>query len=1337
MKVEIGALINSVIELSVNRWTTAFSVKKLISDSYHLPFLSLQLFSFENEVSDNEIIRPSKITAQNQFTCKINTTVYEDSDEIDCGKETLEFKEKVEKLIGLGFTSFIAKKALNAANGDYENAITLLDVKLLKPKFQQVILRDDFNNNCENTQNIASTGSSYHTTENSMSQNSESEKSKIIYVAGQQVDTGISKIVYIDVTKHPKPTIPKVTDTTPWTEEEDQKLIDLYSNLIQNKDKFVFICKHLEPHSKEGCISRYEELKKQYKNKEINYLNVPTRMIQLWNHDPPGSKKKKKTQKKQTTIAEINKKENIKESDQQETKTEETVVINGEEQILNQQKEQSKEVHEPENLQIQLNNDEQTDKDNLKPNEEENLNNEQNQKETEIAKKMENTSIKVIENLKTETPIETKPKPTGVRPLPDYVIDIFPVIRKFYELNYDCQFLEHFFPDFAAGYLVFLMSHIKMNININRGTNTWSLRDMRKLLELSFGGLTDPEVQKLMLNHTTRQIHDKKMRLLKDIKGTRHLMVFAQVHEGFKVPEDATYDQNGIPSYLDGLITSFNSNKKNRDLLQSSISLPDLDILKTTEMVLRERKPPKQAKDDESDSSKSKTPVPWTEKEDQAIIDGYAEFKDYRDKWVRMVNKLPGRTTNQISSRFRTISDEIKKGLKTNINIPKEIEEIFIRSSFNSLPLPSISVNFPQLVYCYFGNNCDINKTWKDFSQFMKGYLFFVLLTASQSIRRINNNWEKKEERVLFEMYYDGFSILEISKQLNKSIEQIQEKIAQSEERVKMSQELLKKVSDDLVKSGINIATAVDADGLPVYFKETFRYYIAPIYGHTDTTNETDPEWTKEEEQILINKYSEFLGNKNVWKLIAEVIPRHQPNQIMRYFKSLLDRIKQDKCPDLTVTQQVRDLVEAEKKLQKNISEEDKKKKIVVAVKSSQPTQKIPIWKRKRDEEGFNQEMIDNKELQKLKPLPDKQVDILHLIKDFYEKEGDDIELQKLYPDFSVGYLVYLLDWTLRQLSKRFKSQSWNDKETRFVLEKHFDGITRSRIGEVMTSKNKFQIGSKSYNVMENLNNTNFLKEFAAEFQKCPGIESSKYNDDGIPSYLPPMIQNYLNKTVQKPKLSLQMEKPIVLPPVALPPPILDRQQFILPNIDAIRPSRSASFPSINEDDPSLPIDFSSRVSFIMNMGYPEKMTTSALKLNDCDIEKTLQNLNQIVKVEDLVIDQCHPKVDEPKILGVIDSDGELRDLKDVKPPPVVYKIREIINPPPSKPKPLFVLKNTNIASLLPLLTKQRQEQLRLQRIRQMEKPNEEVEENLVEKARKKEEELQKQKKDIVESNLR
>ena len=224
MKVEIGALINSVIELSVNRWTTAFSVKKLISDSYHLPFLSLQLFSFENEVSDNEIIRPSKITAQNQFTCKINTTVYEDSDEIDCGKETLEFKEKVEKLIGLGFTSFIAKKALNAANGDYENAITLLDVKLLKPKFQQVILRDDFNNNCENTQNIASTGSSYHTTENSMSQNSESEKSKIIYVAGQQVDTGISKIVYIDVTKHPKPTIPKVTDTTPWTEEEDQKL---------------------------------------------------------------------------------------------------------------------------------------------------------------------------------------------------------------------------------------------------------------------------------------------------------------------------------------------------------------------------------------------------------------------------------------------------------------------------------------------------------------------------------------------------------------------------------------------------------------------------------------------------------------------------------------------------------------------------------------------------------------------------------------------------------------------------------------------------------------------------------------------------------------------------------------------------------------------------------------------------------------------------------------------------------------------------------------------------------------------------------------------------------
>ncbi|EAY02984.1 Myb-like DNA-binding domain containing protein [Trichomonas vaginalis G3] len=222
--------------------------------------------------------------------------------------------------------------------------------------------------------------------------------------------------------------------------------------------------------------------------------------------------------------------------------------------------------------------------------------------------------------------------------------------------------------------------------------------------------------------------------------------------------------------------------------------------------------------------------------------------------------------------------------------------------------------------------------------------------------------------------------------------------------------------------------------------------------------------WPTDEDQLLLNKYSEAKGLKgNRWEYIRKFLPSRSEKSIYSHYRILKYEIKCNKRPELTVPPNIADEI----------------------FRESTYTE---------DQKSFSEltEMID----------------IIEAIQVYYELNGNWILISRRMPQFKGGYIAYILYYVCTSLKKTRRTKTWSMQELRFLLEKRVDGLPVQEISDLLANKSPKQVDTKRTQIYTTIRTSPYLKQFAAFFQKCDK-EGATYDDNGIPSYLGPMIERF------------------------------------------------------------------------------------------------------------------------------------------------------------------------------------------------------------------------------------
>ncbi|EAY15049.1 hypothetical protein TVAG_019490 [Trichomonas vaginalis G3] len=135
--------------------------------------------------------------------------------------------------------------------------------------------------------------------------------------------------------------------------------------------------------------------------------------------------------------------------------------------------------------------------------------------------------------------------------------------------------------------------------------------------------------------------------------------------------------------------------------------------------------------------------------------------------------------------------------------------------------------------------------------------------------------------------------------------------------------------------------------------------------------------------------------------------------------------------------------------------------------------------------------------------LPNHVINIPKLVSSFVQSGYSEKSLLLQYPDFSLGYLVYLLYLVhLGFDTRRRTMNSWRPKELRFLLEQGYEGASVPQMKEFLDEKDSNQISQKLKLVKNCIKNSTNFSKFCSQFKDFVVPSDSSYDDDGVPDYL-------------------------------------------------------------------------------------------------------------------------------------------------------------------------------------------------------------------------------------------
>lgn len=454
----------------------------------------------------------------------------------------------------------------------------------------------------------------------------------------------------------------------------------------------------------------------------------------------------------------------------------------------------------------------------------------------------------------------------------------------------------------------------------------------------------------------------------------------------------------------------------------------------------------------------------------------------------------------------------------------------YIKFLNDSLPEFEI-LDVCSLVKSFIDNEYNIYSTSRKFPSFRVGYLEYVLYWVIKSIteRQVQSqsSWSMAENRFIFEMsaighdfreldavlrtdgrnktdehkntirktlkrswilprFLEQFPVLpelkpgytdegvpiylpDLVSQIHKKPKQIDEdrlieEVLQNKEIFPVFRRELAKIAEKLLTTdkpqkikNIPPQTVEEVPEIPLYMAD--EQPNQKFEEHQSRSN-----WPAEEDQLLLDKYAETMSYKgNRWDYIRRFLPKRTPKSIYSHFRILSWEIKSDKRPELTVPPAV--------------LEEVMKNTV------------------------YSEEQKQFSELTEM-------VDIVEAIQVYYEQNGNWNIISRRMPQFKGGYIAYILYYVCTSLKKTRRTKTWSMAELRFLLEKRVDGVPVQDISGLLANKSPKQVDTKRTQIYTTIKQSPYLKQFA-EFVGKVDKDGAIYDENGIPSYLPPLIEKF------------------------------------------------------------------------------------------------------------------------------------------------------------------------------------------------------------------------------------
>ncbi|EAY13237.1 Myb-like DNA-binding domain containing protein [Trichomonas vaginalis G3] len=469
---------------------------------------------------------------------------------------------------------------------------------------------------------------------------------------------------------------------------------------------------------------------------------------------------------------------------------------------------------------------------------------------------------------------------------------------------------------------------------------------------------------------------------------------------------------------------------------------------------------------------------------DQKFLDLCSQFFNGEEVDAeKIVEKHLTMTVHSVTSRFEELCCDIRCGQKSDIKIPDKLKEFLkpfdgkFTYEFSELPKGEI-INVARFLELYTYYNYDLYKVQENFERFNVGYLAYL---AIYMIVKYNKKYVKKptyrdwtplEDRILLEMIYNDDIIKNYPKynpsKTMKSVANRRSYIQRTTSKVQIIGKILRACKSFKFEN----PPKLNAYFVPSYLDELIDYAREKIDDNEDAKQlPFNAVYTQEENQLIIDKAYEYFDNPNKFDIISVYFPEKPSGEIAKHYRDIMMKYRNGSLKSVNVPELL--LNEYEGK--------------TTNFEISKPTKVIPIG---------------------------------NLITKYFEFNGDMDKLQESFKEFTKGYLFYILNFIVRKFLK--KENNFTLQEDRLYFEAYF--TKKSLLKMYLKGKTEKDVENRTNETKELLNVTkNSLMKFV-QLLANNSFESNEIDENDIPLALNFALSEFFD-IISKDLEGIQLEK--------------------------------------------------------------------------------------------------------------------------------------------------------------------------------------------------------------------
>lgn len=392
---------------------------------------------------------------------------------------------------------------------------------------------------------------------------------------------------------------------------------------------------------------------------------------------------------------------------------------------------------------------------------------------------------------------------------PPNMVDVSILVKDFNENGSDFEVLHKMHKDIHEAYMVYLFYYMMNKVDPHSmNLINWENTDIWYMLEMKLLGVPTEAIEE-SIGRTGKVINSKHLKSVSSLKTNFVIKEFQKLYPSCNT-EGATYNEEGIPSYLNDMLTQMFNTLKADKKLKTHLRDPTRD--------------PEEIKQMEK----------WTPEEDQKLLDALSKYKDSKLKAGLMAKEFPNRTKFTLQTRPNKLLFQIANGERPDLVCPENLKPMMDQLShkndeveiFNNLKPVPYCINVYELMDDYYNKFKDFYKMQEEkYPKFSIGYLIYILSLVTRGIdlrttSSCTEEWSENQYRLFLEKKYDGVSGNIIAKLLNiysRKLGQKQQLVLRKIEKCYCLNEFMKFIKDLPIPEDKKKLNEI---GVPIYIKE-------------------------------------------------------------------------------------------------------------------------------------------------------------------------------------------------------------------------------------------------------------------------------------------------------------------------------------------------------------------------------------------------------------------------------------------------------------------------------------------------------------------------------------